>query len=171
MYKLKKFSRILVAIDGSPQSIEAAEHGISMAKKDNADLIVMSVIHTIYTETSHPMEVKDLIVMSVIHTPASILIYATEKNFREFLKKCKEDTDNWFDTIRKKATEVGVPLRTETVEEIYSIPGAIIKYAEQEKADVIVVGGTGRSGFKKLLLGSVSGDVVRYARCPVMVVK
>jgi nucleotide-binding universal stress UspA family protein len=147
--QLKKYSKIIVAIDGSPQSIEAAEHGISMAKKDNAKLVVISVIHT----------------------PASVLTYTTEKNFRDFLKKSKEETSDWFNTIRKKATEAGVSIKTDTVEEIYSIPGAIIKYAEQEKADVIVIGSTGRSGFKKLLLGSVSADVVRYARCPVLVVK
>jgi len=147
--KLKKFSRILVAIDGSPQSMEAAEHGVSMAKKDNADLVVISVIHT----------------------PASVLTYTTEKNFREFLKKSKEDINTWFEKIRNRAAEAGLSIRTETVEEIYSIPGAIIKFAEQEKADIIVIGGTGRSGFKKFLLGSVSGDVVRYARCPVLVVK
>ena len=74
-------------------------------------------------------------------------------------------------TLEISVPVYGVDLKTETVKEIYSIPGAIIKYAEKEKAYVIVVGGTGKSGFKKFLLGSVSGDVVRYARCPVLVVK
>ena len=149
MNQIKKFSKIIVAIDGSTNSFEAAEHGISMAKKDNAKLIVISIIHT----------------------PASVLTYSTEKSFKEFLKKSRDETEGWFGKIRKKASEIGVEIKTDTVEEIYSIPGAIIKYAEQEKADVIVVGGTGKSGFKNLLLGSVSGDVVRYARCPVLVVK
>ncbi len=149
MDQLRKFSKIVVAIDGSQQSIEAAEHGITMAKKDNAELFVMSVIHT----------------------PASMLTYGNEKSFREFLKKSKEETDGWFNTVRKKATEFGVSVKTDIVEEIYSVPGAIIKYAEERKSDIIVIGGTGRSGFKKFLLGSVSEDVVRYARCPVLVVK
>ncbi|MGB6784859.1 MAG: universal stress protein [Nitrosotalea sp.] len=149
MAKSGKFSKILVAIDGSPNSIEAAERGIAMAKNDNAKLVVMSVIYT----------------------PASVLTYSTEKSFKEFLKKAKDETEGWFSKMRRNASEIGVDLKTDTVEEIYSIPGAIIKYAEKEKADVIVVGGTGKSGFKKFLLGSVSGDVVRYARCPVLVVK
>jgi nucleotide-binding universal stress UspA family protein len=147
--QLKKFSKILVAIDGSPNSMEATEYGIAMAKKDNAKLVVMNVIYT----------------------PASIVTYGTEKSFREFLKKAKDETEEWFGKIRKKASEIGVELKTESVEEIYSIPGAIIKYAEKEKADVIIVGSTGKSGFKKLLLGSVSSDVVKYASMTVMVVK
>ncbi len=37
--------------------------------------------------------------------------------------------------------------------------------------DLIVIGTRGRSGFKKLLLGSIASSVVTYAHCPVMVVK
>jgi len=147
--QFKKFSKILVAIDGSPNSVDAADYGIGMAKKDNAKLVIMSVIYT----------------------PASTFTYSTEKSFREFLKKAKDEAEGWFSKIRKNASEIGVDLKTESIEEIYSVPGAIIKYAEKEKADVIIVGGTGKSGFKKLLLGSVSSDVVRYASMPVMVVK
>lgn len=149
MTQIEKFSKILVAIDGSPKSIEAADYGIAMAKKDNAKLVVMNVIYT----------------------PASILTYSTEKSFKEFLKKAKDETEMWFSKIRKKASELRVELKTDTVEEIYSIPGAIIKYAEKEKVDIIVVGGMGKSGFKKFILGSVSSDVVQHARCPVLVIK
>jgi nucleotide-binding universal stress UspA family protein len=36
---------------------------------------------------------------------------------------------------------------------------------------LIVIGTKGRSGIKKLLLGSVASGVVTYAHCPVMIVK
>jgi nucleotide-binding universal stress UspA family protein len=39
---------------------------------------------------------------------------------------------------------------------------------EKENIDLIIVGTRGRSGFKKLLLGSVASEVVKYAHCPVM---
>ena len=51
------------------------------------------------------------------------------------------------------------------------VPASIVNYAENTGVDLIVVGTRGRSGFKRLLLGSVASDVVTYAHCPVLVVK
>jgi nucleotide-binding universal stress UspA family protein len=47
----------------------------------------------------------------------------------------------------------------------------ILKLAEQEKIDLIVMGSHGRTGFTRLLMGSVAEGVVRSAPCPVLVVK
>lgn len=62
-----KFSKILVAIDGSEMSMKAAECAITMAKKDNANLVVVNIIYT----------------------PASTLVYNNKKWFNESLKKLK----------------------------------------------------------------------------------
>ncbi|MFL6472392.1 MAG: universal stress protein, partial [Nitrososphaeraceae archaeon] len=56
-------------------------------------------------------------------------------------------------------------------EESMSLEGAIVHYAEQENIDLIVIGTIGRSGFTKLLLGSIASKVVTYAPCPVLVVR
>jgi nucleotide-binding universal stress UspA family protein len=48
---------------------------------------------------------------------------------------------------------------------------ALIEAAKTEKVDLIVVGSHGRSGFAKLLLGSVASHVVTHAPCNVLVVK
>ena len=48
---------------------------------------------------------------------------------------------------------------------------AIVDYAEEKNFKLIVIGTRGKSGFKKLLLGSVASSVVTYAHCPVLVVK
>jgi len=54
----------------------------------------------------------------------------------------------------------------------YGEPGIeIAKYAEEVKADLIVMPSHGRTGFKRLLIGSVAERVVRLAHCPVMVLK
>lgn len=47
----------------------------------------------------------------------------------------------------------------------------IVDYAERESVKLIVIGTRGRTGFKRLLLGSVALGVVTYSHCPVMVVK
>jgi nucleotide-binding universal stress UspA family protein len=77
----------------------------------------------------------------------------------------------WFEPIQTKAKENNVKLKSEIVESIMSEVGAIVTYAEHENVDLIVIGSRGRTGFKKMLLGSTASGVVTYATCPVMVVK
>ncbi len=52
-----------------------------------------------------------------------------------------------------------------------SIVSEIIEYAERENIDQIIMGTRGRTGFKKLLLGSVASGVVNLAHCPVLVIR
>ena len=52
-----------------------------------------------------------------------------------------------------------------------SVTGTIVDYAENQNIDLLVVGSNGRSGFKKLLLGSIASIIVIYATCPVLVIK
>ncbi|MDC8453742.1 MAG: universal stress protein, partial [Candidatus Nitrosotalea sp.] len=144
-----KFSKILVAIDGSEMSMKAAEYGVAMAKKDTANLVIISVIYT----------------------PASTFTYTKQEWFDEFLKKSKDESAKWFDKVKKNAAQNGVQVKVETVEELYSIPAAIVKYAENENADLIIMGSTGKTGFKRLLLGSVANDVVIHSPIPVMIIK
>ena len=48
---------------------------------------------------------------------------------------------------------------------------AIIRLAESEHIDLIVMGTHGRRGLSRLLMGSVAESVVRVAPCPVLTVK
>jgi nucleotide-binding universal stress UspA family protein len=61
-------------------------------------------------------------------------------------------------------------LKTEIISSVNAV-GGIIDYAEAQNVDLIVVGTRGKSGFRKLLLGSVASNVATYAHCPVLVPK
>ncbi len=52
-----------------------------------------------------------------------------------------------------------------------SIVSEIIEFAERENIDLIIMGTRGRTGFKKLLLGSVASGVVNFAHCTVLVIR
>ena len=47
----------------------------------------------------------------------------------------------------------------------------LIRYAEEEEMDIVIMGSLGMTGLDRLLLGSVAGNLVRHSKVPVMVVK
>jgi nucleotide-binding universal stress UspA family protein len=147
------FTKILVAVDGSNPSLDAADYAISLAEKYKAQLIILNVldIHT------------------VKQTSPSVIVAPTY-GLKEVMEVMRE-VQNWLDKIKKKADEKNIQSKVEILEEQNSVVGTIVNYAEREKVDLIIVGTKGRSGFKKLLLGSVAGGVVTYAHCPVLVSK
>jgi nucleotide-binding universal stress UspA family protein len=48
---------------------------------------------------------------------------------------------------------------------------AILQTASELRADLLLVGTHGRTGFSRIMMGSVSEAIVRTARCPVLVVR
>lgn len=153
-----KFSKILLTVDGSEQSMNAADYALAMAKKqdNNAQLIAL---HVLFSQTGYAYSTN----MFGLVTPSSI---------SELLENAKHEAQQWFDKIKEKLYENrDIQLKTEVVVSPTSVVGAIVDYAERENVDLIVIGSRGRRGFKKMLLGSVASDVVTYAYCPVMVVK
>lgn len=60
---------------------------------------------------------------------------------------------------------------TEIVEAETSTSSTIVDYAESKNVDLIVIGSRGRTGLKKMLVGSTASDVVKYAHCPVFIVR
>jgi nucleotide-binding universal stress UspA family protein len=150
----EKISRILVAVDGSEESMLAADCAIEMAKNNNAELIALNVI-----------DIKYLYSSSYVWRPVS------PDTIKSIVKNQEEDSQIWLAIIREKANDKKIKLRTEFIIDPTSIVGAIVEYAERENIDLLVIGSRGLTGFKKLLVGSVASGVVTYAHCPVMVVK
>jgi nucleotide-binding universal stress UspA family protein len=74
--------------------------------------------------------------------------------------------------VLKEMEDTRGKFRSEILEDPFSkVENAIIKYAENENVDLIVMGSKGRSGIKRTLLGSVASAVLSYARCPVLIVR
>ena len=161
--KKTEFSKILVAIDGSETSMKAAEYAISLSNVQNQQ---------IKQEESEP-ELVGFTVIDLTKLPDSFL--ATTSGYygvRELEGKRKE-AQQWLDKVKMSAEEQNVRnFESVIIEDISSRVGhAIVNYAESKNIDLIVIGTRGRSGLKKLLLGSVASDVLTYAHCPVMVVR
>lgn len=143
----REFSNMLVAIDGSDHSIKAAEYALTIAKIYGA---VLHAVTVTYVPESYHMKQEDTIDKSTDTT---------------------HDVKRWFETFTQAAKENNIQLKPELVNSHRPVDYVLLEYAEQEKIDLIVIGTRGRSGFKRLLLGSVASGVVTYAHCPVIVVK
>ncbi|HWP35897.1 MAG TPA: universal stress protein [Thermodesulfobacteriota bacterium] len=72
---------------------------------------------------------------------------------------------------RLAAQAGGVRVDTALVDAAASAADAIVGAALERGADLVVMGTQGRSGLRRMLLGSVAEQVVRAARCPVLVVR
>jgi nucleotide-binding universal stress UspA family protein len=155
-----RISKILVAIDGSEQSMKAAELALEMAKKES---------------TRSPEDSSELTALTVLDVskPRKLLssfIAAPTYGLRE-LEEERNAAKHWMDVVRKKAEDGKIPFRSDIIEGLVSAEATIVDYAESHQIDLIVVGTRGRTGFSKVLLGSVASRVVEYAHCSVIVVK
>jgi nucleotide-binding universal stress UspA family protein len=152
---LARFEKVLVCVDGSESSMKAADDAVMLAKQNGAQLIALNVI---VSQLGYAYS-------------AGAFGLVTPNTINDMLEKSKQEAQKWFDDIGKNAVTNRVKFKTEVVASPTSVVPAIVDYAEKNKVDLIVVGTRGRSGFTKLLLGSVASGVVTYASCPVMVVK
>lgn len=154
-----QFSRILAAIDGSNSSMHVVDYAISIAIKNNSELLVLYVIDVYkYSRLSS----------SIILAPTfGSEKYLEEKNEAEkLINKIKEKFK-----LKTKDNTKSKELQAEIVEGIKSVSNTIIEYAESEKVGLIIVGSRGRTGLKRLLLGSVSSAITKNAHCAVLIIR
>ncbi len=137
------FRRILVGYDGSLQADKAAEVALSLARSLDARVLVFGV--------ARPPE-----------PPTSVELEA-------MLDDAQEHYEEKFKKIRARALELEIQVDTDIT--VGHPAEQIIHRAEEDKIDLIVVGRRGVSRFEKWILGSVSERVLRYAHCPVMVIR
>lgn len=138
------YRTILFATDGSPYSEAAAENAVDLASQYDAALHVISVVEVdvAFSEAITDQMLDDL------ETRGQRAVDKVAATARE-----RGVTDVQTAVVR------GAPHR------------AILDYAEEHDADLVVVGTHGRKGLDRLLLGSVAERVLRTATRPVLVVR
>lgn len=141
-----RYSRILVAADGSREAAWAVKKAIDIAIRNHAALYLVYVIHD-----------KALGMIEAYDRTSG----AREKNYAKELLA----------GYREKAVEAGVEQVNVIIE--YGSPKVLIPndLAPGIGADLIVCGATGLNAGERLILGSVSERIVRNAKCDVLVVR
>ena len=126
------FSKILIPIDGSKQSMDAANYAINVSNKFSARLYAIHVV-------------KDPAYVEMF----SFGIYDVEAPFhrKSSLEHIIRMAREWFDEIKVKANEINIQLsKAELIATSTSVEGAIVNYAERNNIDLIVLGTKGYSG-------------------------
>jgi nucleotide-binding universal stress UspA family protein len=144
--------RILVAVDGSDISMNAADYAITLAKNNNNE--------------------AEIFVINVIDLPPIFKMLPSDTR-NQLIRIGRQQASQIFDTVAEIAKRHGVmtKINTEMVETSVSAADEIIRYAQEKGVDLIVIGTKGRSGMSKALLGSVASKVVTYSPCSVLVVR
>ena len=140
------YKRIVVPLDGSPLAEQALPHAVAQASQFGADLILLKVLAPLPE--------------AVFSAPAAVL--AAEKMSAELAHDYLED-------VAAGIREQGVAVQVAGIEgEPYV---EIIRFTEEQGADMIVLSTRGHSGFSRWLMGSVADRVVRGATVPVLLVQ
>ena len=143
------YQHLLVPIDGSETSMVAMKEAIKLGKALNSKITVVQVmaldpfIADVYVKTGQTNE----------------LIERTRTYLLDILEKAKQEFANEGITVEAKLLE-GFVVHEE-----------IIQAAQDLNADLIVMGSHGRTGVRKLVLGSVAQKVLGESHIPVLIVR
>jgi nucleotide-binding universal stress UspA family protein len=138
---------IMVGVDGSHNSHRALEWAMKEAAARHAQLTVVAV---------HQVAASGWIV-------APIFVPVDEPTLEHTRQAAEE-------AVAKAAAGLGESQPAlVTVRAVTGFPAQELIEASRD-ADLLVVGSRGRGGFARLMLGSISDQVARYAHCPVVIV-
>jgi nucleotide-binding universal stress UspA family protein len=140
------FSKLLVPVDGSENSLRALEEAIFLSKKLDAQITALHVMEKAPTVYIHP-----------------------QKELEELLKDYRKESER----ILEKCQQIGKNNRIELNMAISEgdVASKIIQYAEKGRFDMVVMGHRGSGKFKEMVLGSVSEKVLHRTKCSVLIVR
>jgi len=141
-----KYSHILVAVDGSKQAELAYRKSVSIALRNQA---VLNLVNIVDNRSFGMVEAYD----------------------RQSAKRAHVAARELLDKYKKEAEKAGVETVNAIVE--YGVAKQMIPrdIAEKTNADLIICGATGMTGAERIIMGSISQSIVRFAKCDVLVVR
>ncbi|WP_425499715.1 universal stress protein [Halorarum halobium] len=140
------YERILVPTDGSDGVERAIQHAVDLAVDHGATLHALYVVNSA-SYAGMPME-------------------SSWEGIDDMLRADAEDAVSMVEAV---ADDFDVPVETAILDG--SPSKEIVRYAESEGCDLVVMGTHGRGGIDRLLLGSVAEKVVRSSSVPVLTVR
>ena len=136
------WKNIVFATDGSKYSEAATNKVIDFAKSYGSEIKAVSVV--------------DVTEEFMARAPGAV---------EDLVKKAKEIVED----VRKKASSEGINAEGIVREgDAYKV---IVNIAKKQEANAIMMGSHGRTGLRRLLMGSVTERVIGNAPCPVLIVK
>jgi nucleotide-binding universal stress UspA family protein len=144
------YSQILVPIDGSPTAARAFDAARKLARETGAQLQPLYVVAAPVMAYDAPGTDHGIIRDAFLHEGRAVTRQALA-------------------TMDRDGVE-GVPRIIEPEKPGDDIPHCILRAASDFKADLVVMGTHGRTGARRLMLGSVAERFLRIARCPVLMI-
>jgi nucleotide-binding universal stress UspA family protein len=141
--KNEMISRILIAVDGSRYSEKAFKYGLYLARKCRCSLLIVHVIEEFAT---------------IGHSISKELMHQGHVMLQEYESRAKKSSDPITSINAIKASG-------------NDITEEILKLADKEGIDTIILGGRGAKASGDFHIGSVSYKVSHYAKCTVTIVK
>ncbi|MCC4772202.1 universal stress protein [Methanosarcina sp. DH2] len=145
------FKKIMIATDGSDCSKLAVDKGIELAQLSGGTVYVVYVVSTAYLS----MDGDYFMGMNPYW-----------ESIQEAWKTQGQQAVNY---VKDLGEMKGINVESVLLEGNPS--DELIRYAEKNEMDIIVMGTLGKTGLDRLLLGSVAGKVVRHSKVPAMVVR
>ncbi len=152
------YRKILVALDGSEPSNNALEHAATIAKKFDAELILVAVVQRMMIPI-FPDEGFGAIPLSAA------------KDMAQYQDKMRVLYQNVLKEAEEKVKEEYPGVKTESILKEGRPSATIVEQAEKDDVDIIVMGSRGIGGYTGWILGSTSRRVVDSCTKPILIVK
>ncbi|MDD5081981.1 MAG: universal stress protein [Dehalococcoidales bacterium] len=144
-------NKVLVSLDGSPESEAVLPHIDDLAPRLKAEVVLVQIVEQAYHVFASEGGVGQIPFTDDEMKPLV-------DGARTYLKKIE-------DKLRDKGIKVTSEVRVGAPAE------EIIKFADEVKADIVVMATHGRSGIGRWIFGSVSGKVLREGNTPILLVR